>query len=112
MAQIKSNDIIQEENKRVNPINPLPRDLAQSGITDGNSPVPTIKTETKIEESTAPNQVDPARIPEAPAVLSVKSQTVRFTSDGTSVIDLVLVVQDVADAVEYDVRVTKDAGSV
>lgn len=50
--------------------------------------------------------VDPAMLA-TPNTLTVVSQTVRFTADGRSVVDLLIDVEDVQGAVSYDVRVTK-----
>lgn len=43
---------------------------------------------------------------QTPQTISVVSQTVRITADGTTVVDVVLAVEDIAGATNYEVRVT------
>lgn len=45
--------------------------------------------------------------PEVPQDIQIISQTVRTGPDGSQVVDVVIEVDDVPDAVQYDVRVTK-----
>jgi len=101
MGQIKSNQIVEQQQLMQNLISPLPRDLfvemtASTNIESNNSII--------AEQSAVSN------IPATPAILGVKEQQITFSGDGSSKVDLILQVEDVATAVEYDVRVTKIAG--
>jgi hypothetical protein len=53
-----------------------------------------------------PGTTDTPGTLQTPQTITVVSQTVRITSDGTTVVDVVLGVQDVAGATNYEVRVT------
>jgi hypothetical protein len=122
MSQIKPTQIIPGRENRINPASSLPVDLDpiqrslvldpivtidnpvvdQSGITSEDFALQS--TESVLAQS------DP--VPATPAILSVKEQIVKFMPDGTAKIDLILEVQDIQGAVEYDIRVAKDAGTV
>lgn len=104
MGQIKRNQILPEIEKRPNPAVGLPRDLYSSPQRDLS--VPNVSP----SESAPVN--GPVGVPQAPAILGIKEQIVIFNPDGTAKIDLILEVEDVDTAVEYDVRVTKVAGNV
>jgi hypothetical protein len=103
MGQVKSNQVVDNE-VRKNPFVALPRDFVTLEKTEENSLVK--------EENNATNFLsDNKGVPKTPAIISVISQSANFNPDGTSVIDLVLEVEDVG-TFEYEVRVTKDAGNI
>jgi hypothetical protein len=132
MSQIKPTQIIPGRRVQTNPNSPLPVDLdpAQRNLilepgTTISDPVadtgsgefgsgeeaesPLNSTGNTSTESVL-EQEDP--VPSTPAILSVKEQIIKFQPDGTAKIDLILEVQDIEDAVEYDIRVAKDAGNL
>lgn len=124
MTQIKPIQIIPGRENQVNPVSPLPIDLnpAQRSliinpVTTVDNPIPdesigdaggeTVTTES-VESVLA--SADP--VPPTPVIISVKEQIIRFQDDGTAKIDVILEVQDVEGAVEYDIRVAKDSGNL
>lgn len=50
--------------------------------------------------------------PRPPAILGVQEQIISYQPDGTTKIDLILQIEDVSGAVEYDIRVAKDSGNL
>lgn len=125
MSQIKPTQLIPGRESRVNPSSALPVDLdpvqrslllqAETTVSDpvaeqsqGDIPVESNfalqSTESMLAES------DPT--PGTPAILSVKEQIVKFMPDGTAKVDIILEIQDIDEAVEYDIRVAKDAGNL
>jgi len=109
--QISANQII-----AVDPVSKyvsLPRDLPQ-GDTPFQYRTIDVATGQTIGDSQAyGTQVNTGTaIPSTPTVLGIKEQTVRFSSDGTAVIDVTLDLANVSEAIEYDIRITKDAGNV
>jgi hypothetical protein len=130
--QIKPTQITTGRGVRRNPNVPLPRDLDQSQMPEGIITVDgTIATSGQSNGTVAATNSDQSAasggttvlspdtavqaesfVPRTPAILSVKSQTVGFQPDGTAKVDLVLVVEDIDGAVEYDIRVAKDAGNL
>ena len=66
--------------------------------------------DAEIVTGTDPTSIDPGvdstAILAAPQTVSIASQTVKFTSDGTTVVDVVLSVEDVMGATSYEVRLT------
>lgn len=50
--------------------------------------------------------VDSTNTLQTPQTVSVVSQTVRFTADGASVVDVVIAVEDVLGATNYEVRLS------
>lgn len=125
MKQIKPTQIIPGRESRINPASALPVDLdpvqrglllqpvttatdplpeGSEGVSPGEEAVSLQSTETMLAES------DPT--PSVPAIIGVKEQIIKFMPDGTAKIDLILEIQDIDNAVEYDIRVAKDAGNV
>lgn len=127
MSQIKPTQIIPGRQVRPNPITGFPVDLSPAqrsllavqaepanrdfgsegqlvGPDTSGFTIGTVGTESVLQ------QEDPT--PSTPAILSVKEQIVKFMPDGTAKIDVILEVQDIAGAVEYDIRVAKNAGDL
>lgn len=126
MSQIKPTQIIAGRENRVNPISPLPVDLDP---TQRSLLIPPVTTATPIEEggtaaslaasteaasiqSTESMLAESDPSPATPAILSVKQQIVKFMPDGTAKVDVILEIQDISNAAEYDIRVAKDAGNL
>lgn len=113
MAQIKPNQIIQDNSgsQQVS----LPRDLItsllNSDVTDATQN--TVQLATGSYQSPSESHINSINQPPlTPVILAVKSQEVVFNEDGTASIDLVIVVQDVNNATEYEVRIARDAGTL
>lgn len=112
MEQIKQSQILHEETKSPNPIVGFPRDLTylastSNKVLDVQTPNSTVDNGNSI---LPPVEQDP--VPHTPAIIEIKEQIVIFNADGSAKIDVILGVEDVEAAVEYDVRVTKNAGNV
>ncbi len=107
MNQVRPSQIVQETASKINPSVSLPRDLSYNFI----SPTAEIN-QSLLEGSNNSTTPDVISVPETPAILGIKEQIVNFNPDGTATIDLILDVEDIDTAVEYDVRVTKNAGTI
>lgn len=124
MSQIKPIQIIPARESKQNPgstlpidLNPVQRDFIVDPVTTINDPSPDLdigETGSELAQSESTEAVleqsDP--IPATPAIIGVKEQIITFQPDGTARVDIVLEVQDIEGAVEYDVRVAKDAGNL
>lgn len=115
--QIKPTQLLSEPIKRVNPSTGAPRDLRIELIpsdlidTSVTSTIASTDISAGFSEETASTPLETVS-PQTPVILSVKSQTVTFQSDGTSKVDIVLEIQDVEHAVEYEIRIAKSAGTI
>ena len=123
MSQIKPTQIIPERQIRSNPNIAMPVDLnpSQRNII---AEQPAVLGSVTIDPTTGEiinqggstgtestlQQEDPT--PSAPAIISVKQEIVKFMPDGTAKVDIILEIQDIDGAVEYDIRVAKDAGTL
>ena len=124
MSQIKPTQILPGRGNRVNPVSSLPIDLEPSQRGTPVQPATDVEKsviEQGIEQTTNADfslqstesmlsESDPT--PGTPAIISVKDQIVKFMPDGTAKIDLILEIQDIDKAVEYDIRVAKNAGNL
>lgn len=117
MSQIKPNQVIPASTDVFYPNFSLPRDLVNTGKrvwASGDqgadfSPLPGEVVEGQSPTSQQPSDSSGASItPNAPLIQSIKSQTVSFKPDGTATIDVVLVVEDIDNVVEYDIRIAKN----
>jgi len=118
VKQIDSDQIV-ENGIPDNPIKPIPRDLgslktsssSQSGLgllnLSNNNTSGSIPLEP---ESSPPTPSIP--LPETPNLIGVKSQTVKIKEDGTYAIDLVIEVEDIRNVSDYEVRISKSAGTI
>lgn len=107
-----------------NTVKPIPRDLGGSLLSLpmrrfglGSSPVRQGDLGSGTDGSTesgdivdSPNQ--PPSLPATPALISIKSQTVKIKPDGTSTVDVVLEVEDIVGVTDYEVRIAKSAGNI
>ena len=118
MKQIDSDQIV-DNGIPDNPIKPIPRDLgflrtsfsSQSGLgllnLSNSGSVDSLPLES---ESSPPTPSIP--LPETPNLIGVKSQTVKIKEDGTYAIDLIIEVEDIRNVSDYEVRISKGAGTV
>lgn len=110
---------VQPSVKKVDPMFALPE-----GVTDaayGPVSEPMVREGVEIDEFGAVETVDPADatdlvsepdgnngiLLDTPDILGVVSQTLRRSPGGLNVVDLVIDVEDIAGAANYEVRVTK-----
>jgi hypothetical protein len=123
MAQIKPTQIIQGRSIKTNPntampidLNPNQRSLVIENPVAQTNVIIDPNTGDVVDQNSATNtesilqQEDPT--PSTPAILSIKQQIVKFMPDGTAKVDLILEIQDIPNAVEYDIRVAKNAGTL
>lgn len=123
MSQIKPTQIIPGRPARTNPNTAMPVDLnpnQRSLVIEQSAPLGNVTinpiTGEVVDQGSVTGtesilqQEDPT--PSTPAIISVKQEIVKFMPDGTAKVDLILEVQDIAKAVEYDIRVAKDAGTL
>jgi hypothetical protein len=120
MSQIKPTQIIPGRENKINPVSPLPIDLDPTQRSLALDPIFTLQNpivDQTIGDDFAFQSIDSVitesdPTPATPAILSVKEEIVKFMPDGTAKIDIILEIQDVNRAVEYDIRVAKDAGNI
>lgn len=122
MGQINSNQIIQKPEVVIDPNFYVPGDVANvrpastedlipsdpdqdylSGADYDSAIIDAIGTDTT---TPPPDPVGGTDTLGAPQTISIVSQTVRTTSDGTTVVDVVIATEDIAGATNYEVRIT------
>lgn len=130
MTQIKENQIIPTLVIEQNPISAPPRDLVLPTTENPNAleirPIKTVGNSAAISGSDnavsegdqssgttiADQAINSSTLPAIPAIIGIKSQTVNFKDDGSTTIDLILLVKDVPGVAEIDVRIAKVAGNL
>jgi len=122
MEQIKSDQIV--PNKVAdNTINSIPRDLGQAVGDRRKKPLGLIVADGPGGSTSNPDAISPvndsvevlnpaSKLPATPQLIAIKSQTVNIKPDGTAAVDIIIEVEDVRNAVEYEVRITKGAGNL
>lgn len=116
MKQINSDQII-DNGIPDNTVKPIPRDLGdvktsssgKSGLGFINSGGNFVGGEPTPSAGTPTNQKS---VPQTPSLIDIKSQSVRVKPDGTYAIDIVIEVEDIANVSDYEVRISKSAGSI
>lgn len=118
MKQINSEQIV-DNSIPENTVKPIPRDLANATGISGRSNLGFITTGTPINTDGGPLTspgipTDPVSspVPDTPALIGVKSQSVKIKDDGTYAVDVVIEVEDVRNVSDYEVRISKSAGTV
>jgi len=125
MTQIKENQIISSPTPERNPVVSPPRDLAftvvdnEKAVDNATSSAQSVlspslqqATNTEVQSTNYTGDIAAIQNPATPAILSVKSQIVNMQDDGTSTINVVLVVQDISGVIEYDIRVAPVVASL
>jgi hypothetical protein len=135
MSQIKPTQIIPEREVRPNPGAAFPVDLQPNqrffvletpttekdpgldtdigesgGESENLEPIPLVSGDYALPQESVLQDSDP--VPATPRIISVKQENINFQDDGTAKIDVILVVEDVDEAAEYDIRVAKNAGNL
>lgn len=102
-----------------NTVKPIPRDLAdvkasssnKSGLGSINNSGASIDSiDAPLQDSTA-NPISMPK-PETPQLIAIKSQSVKIKDDGTYAIDVIIEVEDVKNVSDYEVRISKGAGTI
>lgn len=120
MAQIRDSSIIRTPEVQIDPRFSFPDDVVDLHIThydeeqpesyddNDNSSLTEVTLDQTIPSSDVLDEPDNASTSlSAPQTLTIISQTVRISPDGTSVVDVVIEVEDVPGAESYELRVTK-----
>ncbi len=119
MAQVNASEIIYSGSKKGNRFSAPPRDINDvrevSGVKvsgDSGGLGETGNGGQGYNNTDSPT-LSPGNgvIPDTPFIIGIESQTVS-NAGNKSVIDVVLNVTDVPNAVEYEVRITKSAGNL
>lgn len=117
MKQINSDQIV-DNGISDNTIKPIPRDLADVKSSSGKSGLGFTSAGTpSVEEGgSLPSSGNTAQaskpLPDTPSFIGVKSQSVKIKDDGTYAVDLIIEVEDVRNVSDYEVRISKSAGSI
>lgn len=122
MEQIRQDQVVPSKVPN-NTVLPIPRDLGQvfgAGRTkklglilpDGTpnvdgSPGSIVQPGDSIE-----NINKPSTIPGTPSLIAIKSQTINIKPDGTAVVDVILDIENIKNATDYEVRVSKGEGNL
>lgn len=120
MTQIKQNQIIPTRVVQVNPSSAPPKDLIlltteNTDNPDSTNPAPQVVNTSPLNDAigvqtptTLPDQIVTIPVPpQVPAIIGIKSQQVNQQDDGSSTIDIVLIVEDIPGITEYDIRLAK-----
>lgn len=118
--QIKDINVIKKEETLINPIFFMPPDVidVRPGVREEDYyEDPTAFDEFTIDDlntiDDAANNIpddeleDTEEFIEVPQYVRIVDQQIRFSPDGTAVVDVIIEIEEVAAATEYDVRVTK-----
>lgn len=115
MKQISSDQIV-DNGIPENTIKSMPRDLAEIKMAKSDAGLSIINTGANVDQPrTAPegSSILPTVPPPiTPSLLSIKSQTVKIKDDGTYAIDVVIDVEDISGVSDYEVRISKSAGTI
>lgn len=124
MEQIKSDQVVPAKVAE-NTVVSIPRDLGQI-IGDKRKSLGFSDVQTRSDNTTPigttpdiPSSIDPidiinqpTNLPGTPQLKSIKSQTISINPDGTASVDIIIEVEDISNAIEYEVRITKGAGNL
>lgn len=117
MKQINSDQIV-DNGIPDNTVKPIPRDLEDIKATSsGKSGLGLINSggDSNTQPGPTPSTGTPANqrtIPETPSLIGIKSQTIKIKEDGTYAVDIVIEVEDILGVSDYEVRISKSAGSI
>ena len=90
------------KNTTVGTLSDVESDLPDNGDSDIN-----VQDETYDDDDSDINQDEVGDLLDPPSSFTVISQTVRTGNDGTQVVDVVIDVEDIAEAIDYEYRITK-----
>jgi hypothetical protein len=121
VKQIKDINVIKREESLINPIFFVPPDVidVRPGVREQDYyEDPTAFDEFVIDDLNTINDAgnnnniddgleDSEDFIQVPEYVRIVEQQIRFAPDGTAVVDVIIEIDEVASATEYDVRVTK-----
>lgn len=114
MGELRDKQVIKTNPVFVDPMFALPKDLDEGEYGFGGSDRPEFERRVEVgvgpDGGTQPVRDAPLPPPsgylgDAPSDLRVKSQTFKFSPDGSYVVDVILEFSDVIGASSYEVRV-------
>lgn len=118
MNQINSDQIV-DNGVPDNTVKAIPRDLADVRTSSGKSGLGFINSGSSTSTNDNPSlpqdsSFKPAPIPppETPALIAIKSQNMKIKDDGTYAVDVTIEVEDIANVSDYEVRISKSAGTI
>lgn len=122
MEQIRSDQIVPTK-VADNTVNPIPRDLGEVIGSNRKKSLGLVIPDSPGGSSSSPDSISPvndsvevinpvSKIPATPQLIGIKSQSITIKEDGTALVDVILDIEDVKNAVEYEVRITKGAGNL
>jgi hypothetical protein len=118
VKQIDSDQIV-DNGIPDNTIKPIPRDLGDLKFSSsGKSGLGLLNlssfssVDLISEESSSAPSTPSIPLPETPNLIGVKTQTVKIKEDGTYAVDVVIEVEDIRNVSDYEVRISKGAGTI
>lgn len=119
MKQINSDQII-DNGIPDSTVKPIPRDLAdvkayssgKSGLGFINTGAPTINDGGSFSGPEGSSNTIPTPRPETPQLMGIKSQVIKIKDDGTYAVDVIIEVEDIRNVSDYEVRISKSAGTI
>lgn len=121
MAQVDPDQIVGNK-APANPVKPIPRDFSSefAAATETRRAIlstPIVSDPTNpfqndhgsVPSDAVSSQAASMPVPQTPALLSIKSQTISIKEDGTATVDVILEVEGITGVTEYEVRIAKDA---
>jgi hypothetical protein len=119
MSQISTSNVIKTPEVVLNPAFFLPPDVIDVRVADTSDPSQedevtyddVVDVDDILVEDTPNVSIDDdgegGEILPTPQWMTIIEQQVRISTDGTAVVDVIIELEDVTGATEYDVRVTK-----
>lgn len=117
MKQISSDQIV-DNGVPDNPVKPIPRDLADvKGTSSTKSGLGLINNasvadNTSVQNGGSSTNPLPVLPPNTPSLIGIKSQQIKIKDDGTYAVDIIIEVEDIKNVSDYEVRISKSAGSI
>jgi len=118
VKQINSDQIV-DNGIPDNTVKPIPRDLAdiktstkKSGLGFTSAGTPSIDEGGSLPGSGSSPNPTSTPLPETPMLIGIKSQAIKIKEDGTYAVDVIIEVEDIRNVSDYEVRISKSAGSI
>lgn len=117
MKQINSDQIV-DNGIPDNTVKPIPRDLSDVknsspeksglGFSSAGTPIDIGGS----SPGGGSSNTTPVPLPETPQLIGIKSQSVKIKDDGTYAVDVIIEVEDIRNVSDYEVRISKSAGTI
>ena len=116
MNQINSDQIV-DNGIPDNTVKPIPRDLGDIKTSSpGKSGLGFInegsRNDIPASTTSSSSAIPPTPLPDTPSLIGIKSQVIKIKDDGTYAVDMIIEVEDVRNVSDYEVRISKSAGSI